>query len=66
MVEILGANGFLIDKFMKDRVIDLADQYGESLENCCCFALEVVEAEAVADETGADRISNGIKVSCIL
>ncbi|CAA3019217.1 12-oxophytodienoate reductase 11 [Olea europaea subsp. europaea] len=58
-VEILGANGYLIDKLMKDEVNDRTDQYGGSLENRCRLALEVVEA--VAEEIGADRTA--IKLS---
>ncbi|CAA2953516.1 12-oxophytodienoate reductase 11 [Olea europaea subsp. europaea] len=58
-VEILGSNGYLIDKLMKDEVNDRTDQYGGSLENRCRLALEVVEA--VAEEIGADRTA--IKLS---
>ncbi|KAM7482075.1 hypothetical protein LguiB_006658 [Lonicera macranthoides] len=58
-VEILCANGFLIDRFMSDQVNNRTDQYGGSLENRCRLALEVVEA--VANEIGSDRV--GIKLS---
>lgn len=58
-VEIHGANGYLIDQFLKDQVNDRTDEYGGSLENRCRFALEVVEA--VADEIGADRV--GLRLS---
>ncbi|CAN1322688.1 12-oxophytodienoate reductase 1 [Linum perenne] len=58
-VEIHGANGYLIDQFLKDQVNDRTDQYGGSLENRCRFALQVVKA--VADEIGADRV--GIRLS---
>lgn len=58
-VEIHGANGYLIDQFLKDQVNDRTDQYGGSLENRCRFALEVVEA--VADEIGSDRV--GLRLS---
>ena len=44
---------------MKDSVNDRTDRYGGSLENCCRFALEVVEA--VANELGADRV--GLRLS---
>ncbi|KAK6775865.1 hypothetical protein RDI58_026866 [Solanum bulbocastanum] len=55
-VEIHGAHGCLIDQFMKDKVNDRTDQYGGSLENCCGFALEIVEA--VVNEIGADKSRN--------
>ncbi|XP_039000521.1 putative 12-oxophytodienoate reductase 11 isoform X1 [Hibiscus syriacus] len=58
-VEIHGANGYLIDQFLKDRVNDRKDEYGGSLENRCRFPLRVVEA--VAHEIGANRV--GIKLS---
>ncbi|MBA0733932.1 hypothetical protein Gogos_017895 [Gossypium gossypioides] len=58
-VEIHGANGYLIDQFLKDQVNDRTDEYGGSLENRCRFPLQVVEA--VADEIGADRV--GIRLS---
>lgn len=58
-VEIHGANGYLIDQFMKDQVNDRTDEYGGSLEKRCRFALEV--AEAVANEIGADRV--GMRLS---
>lgn len=58
-VEIHGANGYLIDQFLKDRVNDRTDKYGGSLENRCRFPLEVVKA--VAEEIGADRV--GIRLS---
>ena len=38
---------------------DRTDQYGGSLENCCRFALEIVEA--IINEIGADKI--GIRLS---
>ena len=58
-VEIHGANGYLIDQFMKDQVNDRMDQYGGSLENRCRFALEIVEA--ITNEIGANRV--GIRLS---
>ncbi|KAK9052548.1 hypothetical protein SSX86_029177 [Deinandra increscens subsp. villosa] len=58
-VEIHGANGYLIEQFLKDGVNDRSDEYGGSLENRCKFAFEVVEA--VANEIGADRV--GIRLS---
>ncbi|KAJ4713756.1 12-oxophytodienoate reductase [Melia azedarach] len=58
-IEIHGANGYLIDQFLKDQVNDRTDQYGGTLENRCRFALEVVEA--VANEIGGDKV--GIRLS---
>ncbi|CDP10749.1 unnamed protein product [Coffea canephora] len=58
-VEIHGANGYLIEQFLKDQVNDRTDEYGGSLENRCRFALEIVEA--VSNAIGADRV--GIKLS---
>ncbi|XP_040367444.1 LOW QUALITY PROTEIN: 12-oxophytodienoate reductase 2 [Rosa chinensis] len=64
-VEIHGANGYLIDQFMKDQVNDRTDQYGGSLENRCRFALEIIEAvvnkTGPVNETGADKV--GIRLS---
>ncbi|KAL5778764.1 hypothetical protein ACOSQ2_009501 [Xanthoceras sorbifolium] len=53
-VEIHGTHSFLIDRFMKDQGNDRTNQYGESLENRCRFALEMVEA--IANEIGAHRV----------
>lgn len=58
-IEIHGANGYLIEQFMKDEVNDRTDEYGGSLENRCRFALEIMEA--VVNEIGADRV--GIRLS---
>ncbi|KAK4385613.1 12-oxophytodienoate reductase 1 [Sesamum angolense] len=58
-VEIHGANGYLIDQFMKDQVNDRADEYGGSIENRCRFPLEIVKA--VAQEIGPQRV--GIRLS---
>ncbi|KAL2477634.1 12-oxophytodienoate reductase 1 [Forsythia ovata] len=58
-VEIHGANGYLIDQFLKDQINDRTDEYGGSLENRCRFALEVIEA--VTNEIGANRV--GMRLS---
>ena len=58
-VEIHGANGCLIDQFMKDGANQRTDEYGGSIENRARFALEVVDA--VAKEIGAGRV--GIRLS---
>jgi N-ethylmaleimide reductase len=43
-VEIHGANGYLIDQFLRDGSNHRTGQYGGSLENRTRFLLEVVEA----------------------
>lgn len=58
-VEIHGANGYLIDQFLRDGANKRTDAYGGSIENRCRFALEVVDA--VVAEIGAGR--TGIRLS---
>lgn len=58
-MEIHGANGYLIDQFLKDQVNDRTDAYGGTLENRCRFALEVVQS--ITEEIGADKV--GIRLS---
>ncbi|WP_417580854.1 alkene reductase [Pelagibacterium sp.] len=58
-VEIHGANGYLIDEFLRRTSNQRTDRYGGSQENRIRFALEV--AQAVAEEIGADR--TGIRFS---
>ncbi|ACK52582.1 NADH:flavin oxidoreductase/NADH oxidase [Methylocella silvestris BL2] len=43
-VEIHGANGYLIDQFLKDGTNKRDDSYGGSVENRTRFALEVTDA----------------------
>ncbi|TCL74799.1 alkene reductase [Rhizobium sp. BK251] len=52
-VEIHGANGYLIDQFLRSGVNDRTDQYGGSIENRARFLFEVVDA--VTKEVGAGR-----------
>ncbi|MDL2397384.1 alkene reductase [Rhizobium mayense] len=52
-VEIHGANGYLIDQFLRAGVNDRTDQYGGSIENRARFLFEVVDA--VTKEVGAGR-----------
>jgi N-ethylmaleimide reductase len=52
-VEIHGANGYLIDQFLRTTSNVRTDEYGGSRENRLRFLKEVVTA--VADEAGADR-----------
>ncbi|MBB4565939.1 alkene reductase [Rhizobium leucaenae] len=58
-VEIHGANGYLIDQFLRADVNDRTDQYGGSIENRARFLFEVVDA--VTKEVGAGRTA--IRVS---
>ena len=43
-VELHGANGYLVDQFLRDAVNKRADAYGGSVENRARFALEIVDA----------------------
>jgi len=52
-VEIHGANGYLIDQFLRTSSNTRTDSYGGSRENRLRFLKEVVDA--VADEVGAGR-----------
>ncbi len=58
-VEIHGANGYLIDQFLKDGSNKRADSYGGTIDNRARFLLQVVEA--VAAVAGADR--TGLRLS---
>jgi N-ethylmaleimide reductase len=59
--ELHGANGYLLDQFLRDTVNQRTDEYGGSIENRVRFPLEV--ARAVAGEFGADRL--GYRISPI-
>jgi len=58
-VEIHGANGYLLDQFVRDGSNQRTDEYGGSIENRLRFPLQVVEA--VVKEAGSDR--TGIRIS---
>jgi N-ethylmaleimide reductase len=58
-VEIHGANGYLLDQFVKDGSNVRTDAYGGSIENRARLLLEV--AAAVVSEIGAER--TGIRIS---
>ncbi|WP_445665428.1 alkene reductase [Fodinibius sp. AD559] len=58
-VEIHGANGYLIDQFLKDGTNKRDDQYGGNLKNRTRFALEVVKS--VIEAIGADK--TGVRFS---
>ncbi|MBA5801733.1 alkene reductase [Rhizobium changzhiense] len=52
-VEIHGANGYLLDQFIRDGINDRTDQYGGSIENRTRLTFEIVDA--VVKEIGAGR-----------
>lgn len=58
-VEIHGANGYLLDQFVRDGSNQRTDEYGGSIENRLRFPLQVVEA--VVKEAGRER--TGIRIS---
>lgn len=58
-VEVHGANGYLIDCFLKSSSNQRTDAYGGSTANRCRFLLEVVDAVSAA--IGADR--TGLRIS---
>jgi N-ethylmaleimide reductase len=58
-VEIHGANGYLLDEFLRDGANKRTGPYGGSLENRARLMLEVVEA--VCDVWGGDRV--GLRIS---
>lgn len=58
-VEIHGANGYLLEQFLKDGANQRTDEYGGSVENRARLLLEVTAA--VIDEIGADR--TGVRIS---
>jgi N-ethylmaleimide reductase len=60
-VEIHGANGYLVDQFLRSGTNQRTDAYGGPVENRARFLLEVTEA--VAGVWGADRV--GVRLSPI-
>ena len=58
-VEIHGANGYLIDQFLRDGSNHRTDQYGGSIENRVRFLVEV--ATAVVKAWSPDRV--GVRLS---
>lgn len=58
-VQLHGANGYLVDQFLRDGTNLRTDEYGGSPENRTRFMREVLEA--VIDVWGADRV--GIRLS---
>ncbi|MDX1351977.1 MAG: alkene reductase, partial [Thiomicrorhabdus sp.] len=60
-VEIHGANGYLLDTFLRDGSNQRTDEYGGSLENRARLLLEVLEA--TIDVWGSERV--GLRISPI-
>jgi N-ethylmaleimide reductase len=58
-VEVHGANGYLIDQFLRDGTNKRTDAYGGSIENRMRFLLEVTDAVTAA--VGAER--TGLRIS---
>jgi N-ethylmaleimide reductase len=58
-VELHGANGYLIDQFLRDGTNRRTDQYGGSAENRVRFLIEVTEA--VVGVWGGERV--GVRLS---
>ena len=58
-VEVHGANGYLIDQFLRDGANQRADEYGGSIENRARFLTEILQA--VTEEIGSDRV--GLRLS---
>ncbi len=60
-VEVHGANGYLIDQFLRDSINDRSDAYGGSIENRARLLVEVMQA--VTKEIGGGR--TGVRLSPI-
>ena len=60
-VEIHGANGYLLDQFLRDGTNQRTDRYGGSVENRARFGLEI--ARAVIDVWGPQRVGYRISPS---
>ena len=58
-VEVHGANGYLLDEFLRDGANKRTGAYGGSLENRARLLFEVIEA--VSDVWGSDRV--GVRIS---
>ena len=58
-VEVHGANGYLLDQFLRDGTNHRTDAYGGSIQNRARLLLEVVDA--VSAVWGADRV--GVRLS---
>ncbi len=60
-VEVHGANGYLIDQFLRDSANKRTDSYGGSIENRARFLFEVLTAVSAA--IGSDKV--GLRLSPI-
>ena len=58
-IQLHGANGYLIDQFLRDSANFRTDDYGGSIDNRLRFVTEVIEA--VGDAIGMDKV--GIRFS---
>ncbi len=58
-VEVHGANGYLLDEFLRNGANQRSGRYGGSLENRARLLFEVIEA--VSDVWGSDRV--GVRLS---
>ena len=58
-VEIHGANGYLIEQFLRDKTNKRTDRYGGSVENRSRILFEIIEAVAAA----AGRNRTGLRLS---
>lgn len=58
-VQLHGANGYLVDQFLRDSANHRKDEYGGSIENRCRFPLQIVDQ--LVEVFGGDRV--GVKVS---
>ncbi len=58
-VEVHGANGYLLDQFLRDGSNQRSDKYGGSIENRARLMLEVLTA--VCDVWGSDKV--GLRLS---
>ncbi len=58
-IEIHGANGYLVDQFLRDGANHRTDGYGGSIANRARFLLEIVDAASAA--IGAERV--GVRIS---
>ncbi len=58
-VEIHGANGYLVDQFLKETSNNRTDEYGGSPENNARFVLDVIAA--ISEVVGEERV--GLRLS---
>ncbi len=58
-VELHGANGYLVDQFLRDKTNRRTDRYGGSAANRVRFLIEITQA--LIGEWGADRV--GVRLS---